>query len=140
MRREQVLGAADRITDNFRGALDARGQPWKRARKSLEERTQLRLGERGMNEAKLILQTGTMWSGIGVAEKDNGRVLDCCVHNQSFERGVGILSESRGKCLNAWSRGLWGIREWNSCRVREIARTIEVNCGSSQGNMANDDE
>jgi hypothetical protein len=32
---------------------------------------------------------------IGLAERDDRQVLDCCVDDQSFACGVGILSESR---------------------------------------------
>jgi hypothetical protein len=141
MQREQILGAADPITEKFRSApLDARGEPRKRARKSLKKRAQLGLGERRMNEQKSVVQTEIVWSVIGVAEKDNGQVLDCCFDNQCFACGVGILGESRGKYLDAWDTGFWRIREWNCCSLREIAGTTEMNWGSSQGNVTKDDK
>jgi hypothetical protein len=31
------------------------------------------------------------WVAIGLTERDNGQILDCCVDDQSFARRVGIL-------------------------------------------------
>jgi hypothetical protein len=129
MQREQLLGAAGPITEK------CRGRHWILAaslgsgdRKLLEERTQLGLGERGMNEGESFVQTGSVWIGIGIAEKKNGQVLDCCVDNQCFACGRGILGESRGKCLNAWNADLWAhsgveLLQW------------EGNCGNDRSEL-----
>jgi hypothetical protein len=32
-----------------------------------------------------------VWGAIGLAERDKGQVLNCCVDDQCFVRGIGIL-------------------------------------------------
>jgi len=52
------------------------------------------------DQGKVDHAHGSRWEANSFAERDNGEILECCVDDQCFVRGLGILGEKQARGLN----------------------------------------